>query len=61
MNQSQYGVCVMPDGYRITRDDLIQTLDKQGVNVQEGDIVLIRTGRMHAMQTLTPIWRIRPV
>lgn len=37
---------MLPEGYRITREDLIATLRKQQTEVLEGDVVLIRTGRM---------------
>ena len=37
---------MLPDGYRISRDDLRQALQKQGTRLQPGDVVLIRTGRM---------------
>jgi len=40
------GVEMLPDAYRVTREDLVTTLQKQGVSLQQGDIVLIRTGRM---------------
>lgn len=40
------GDAVLPDGYRISREDLIQALHKQGSKLQAGDVVLIRTGRM---------------
>ena len=40
------GVEMLAAGYRITRNDLIDALDKQNVDLQEGDVVLIRTGRM---------------
>lgn len=40
------GLGMLGDGYRITREDLIEALDKQGVDIQEGDVALIRTGRM---------------
>ncbi|GGB81872.1 polyketide cyclase [Marinobacterium zhoushanense] len=40
------GVDMLPDGYRISQQDLIDALEKQHVSLQEGDIVLIRTGRM---------------
>jgi kynurenine formamidase len=40
------GVEMLPDGYRITSDDLKDALKKQQVSLQEGDVVLIRTGRM---------------
>jgi kynurenine formamidase len=39
-------VDVLPDGYRINRDDLVLALKKQNVRLQTGDVVLIRTGRM---------------
>ncbi len=37
---------MLPDGYRVTREDLITTLQQQRTEIQEGDVVLIRTGRM---------------
>lgn len=37
---------MLPDGYRITREDLKKTLRKQRTKLLEGDVVLIRTGRM---------------
>ena len=40
------GVDMLPDGYRITRDDLVTALARQQVSLAEGDVVLIRTGRM---------------
>jgi len=40
------GIEMLGDGYRITRQDLVEALDKQGVDIQEGDVALIRTGRM---------------
>lgn len=40
------GVEMLPDGYRISHQDLVDALEKQQVTLQEGDIVLIRTGRM---------------
>lgn len=40
------GVEMLPDGYRVTQNDLIETLEQQQVTLQEGDVVLIRTGRM---------------
>jgi kynurenine formamidase len=40
------GVDMLPDGYRISRDDLVQALAKQQVQVRPGDVALIRTGRM---------------
>lgn len=40
------GVEMLPDGYRVSQQDLVDALEKQQVTLQEGDIVLIRTGRM---------------
>ena len=40
------GVDMLPNDYRITRDDLIAALDRQRMALAEGDVVLIRTGRM---------------
>ena len=37
---------MLPDGYRITREDLKAALYAQGVSIEVGDVVLIRTGRM---------------
>ncbi|MFT6372942.1 MAG: kynurenine formamidase [Gammaproteobacteria bacterium] len=37
---------MLPEGYRITRKDLINALRKQNSSLKEGDVVLIRTGRM---------------
>lgn len=40
------GIEMLPDGYRITEQDLIDTLAKQNTTLHEGDVALIRTGRM---------------
>ena len=40
------GLDMLGEGYRVTRQDLIEALDKQGIDLQEGDVALIRTGRM---------------
>jgi len=40
------GVEMLADQYRITRADLKAALAKQKVELQRGDVVLIRTGRM---------------
>lgn len=37
---------MLPDGYRITREDLVSALHKQNTSLKKGDVVLIRTGRM---------------
>ncbi len=44
------GVNMLPDGYRVTRKDLVDTLNQQQVTLQSGDVVLIRTGRMKAYE-----------
>lgn len=36
----------LPDNYRITASDLRQALKQQQVALEEGDVVLVRTGRM---------------
>ncbi len=41
------GVDMLADGYRVTRDDLVNAVDQQGVELRDGDVVLIRTGRMN--------------
>ncbi|MFW0756729.1 cyclase family protein [Pseudomonas sp. H11T01] len=40
------GLEMLPDSYRVTREDLREALKIQGVALQKGDVVLIRTGRM---------------
>ena len=40
------GLEMLPDGYRITRDDLVEALTTQHTELHEGDVALIRTGRM---------------
>ena len=40
------GLAMLADGYRVTRQDLLEALDLQKVTLQQGDVVLIRTGRM---------------
>jgi kynurenine formamidase len=40
------GVDMLADNYRVTRADLQQALKAQQVNLEKGDVVLIRTGRM---------------
>ncbi len=37
---------MLADGYRVTRADLTMALKKQKTQLQEGGVVLIRTGRM---------------
>lgn len=45
------GVERLEDGYRITRADLQQALERQNTPLHEGDVVLIRTGRMQDYET----------
>jgi kynurenine formamidase len=40
------GLEMLPDNYRVTRDDLLTALNQQHTELREGDVVLIRTGRM---------------
>lgn len=44
------GVDALPPGYRVRRADLVDALSSQGVSLQSGDVVLIRTGRMTAFR-----------
>jgi kynurenine formamidase len=39
-----HGVDVLPAGYGVTADDLRAAADKAGVEVGQGDVVLVRTG-----------------
>jgi len=41
-----FGVDCLPDGYCIEPGDLARTAQEQGTTLQNGDVVLIRTGRM---------------
>ncbi|MFO0597872.1 MAG: cyclase family protein [Myxococcaceae bacterium] len=43
-------VDVLPDGYRITPADLRAALERQGVSLQKGDAVFVRTGRMRFIE-----------
>lgn len=40
------GVAMLPDSYPITPEDLEATVARQGVRLHEGDVAVIRTGRM---------------
>jgi kynurenine formamidase len=40
------GVEMLDPGYRVTRDDLRYTVERQRTPLERGDVVLIRTGRM---------------
>lgn len=44
------GLAALPDAYRITSGDLKSALARQSVELRQGDVVLIRTGRMQAYQ-----------
>lgn len=40
------GQAMLPDGYRITVEDIVETAARQKTTIQKGDVVLLRTGRM---------------
>ncbi len=40
------GQAMLSDGYRVTVDDIKETLARQKLSLRQGDVVLIRTGRM---------------
>ena len=40
------GVEMLAPGYRISGDDLAEALERQSTELAEGDVVLVRTGRM---------------
>src|SRR5262249_43955085 len=40
------GLPQLPDNYRISRKDLREALDWEGVKLEKGDVALVRTGRM---------------
>jgi kynurenine formamidase len=42
------GMDMLPAGYRVRKKDLQFALQQQGVKLQRGDVVLIRTGRMQS-------------
>lgn len=44
------GLPMLPDNYRITQDDIEKALKVQGVALQKGDVVLLRTGRMQSYE-----------
>jgi kynurenine formamidase len=39
-----FGIDCLPDRYEITPDDLERALQRQGTELREGDVVLVRTG-----------------
>ncbi|WP_405560437.1 cyclase family protein [Streptomyces canus] len=40
------GVDVLPDSHRITADELRSVIQRQNTEIRQGDVVLVRTGRM---------------
>lgn len=45
------GVDMLSEGYRVTKQDLQAALRAQGTVLKEGDVVLIRTGRMKVYES----------
>ncbi len=45
------GVEALHDGYDITIDDLQQAMTAQGVSIRQGDIVIVRTGKIREFYT----------
>lgn len=45
------GVEALPDGYDIGIEDLQQAMSVQGVSIRQGDIVLVRTGKIREFYT----------
>jgi kynurenine formamidase len=45
-----HGAAELPPGYRVRANDLRAALVKQGTWLREGDVVLVRTGRMRAYE-----------
>jgi kynurenine formamidase len=45
-----HGTAELPAGYRVRANDLRAALAKQGTWLREGDVVLVRTGRMRAYE-----------
>ena len=41
------GVDVLPDSHRITAEEIVSVLERQGTQIRLGDVVLVRTGRMN--------------
>ena len=40
------GVSMLPESYPITPEDLAETVEREQIRLEEGDVVLIHTGRM---------------
>lgn len=45
-----HGLAALPAGYFIEQKDIVAALKRQNVKLAEGDVVLIRTGRMQAFE-----------
>jgi kynurenine formamidase len=45
-----HGVDHFDDGYAVTGDDLDAAVDRAGVTVEPGDVLLVRTGHMHFLR-----------
>jgi kynurenine formamidase len=45
------GLDMLPPGYRVRKADLQAALTRQGIKLRQGDVVLIRTGRMKLYET----------
>jgi kynurenine formamidase len=43
---SLFGVSMLEDGFEITADHLAATLELQGTELRQGDVVLVRTGKL---------------
>ena len=43
---AEKGLDILPDSYEISSDDLQRAMTRQGIALQAGDVVLIRTGRI---------------
>ena len=54
------GVDMLPDGHRISRAELRGALAQQKLSLQEGDVVLIRTGRMRVYEDAAAYMRNPP-
>ena len=50
----QKGVTRLDQGYAVTPEDLEETISAQGVEVQEGDILIVRTGHLGWWYELGP-------
>ena len=53
------GLPQLPDNYRVSRKDLRDALELQGVKMEQGDVVLIRTGRMRDYDN-APVYIVNP-